>query len=96
MRMRESVRIYFMTTSEYIANRIKDRLIYLQWKKKDLAISLGVSPPVITSWLSGRHNFSIETLDKIAFVLRIDFFNRKNNKLCFPPNNIIHPVKTNY
>lgn len=45
-----------------IAARIEDILQDLGWKKKDLAEKLGKKPSEVTKWLSGTHNFTIDTL----------------------------------
>lgn len=74
-----------MKTSEYIAKRIEQRLKQLGIKKKDFAIMLGVQPSVINRWLSGDHNFTISTLERIQNALGICFFSFENSNIrCIP------------
>src|SRR5690606_5929768 len=46
----------------------KDILAELGWKKKDLAEKLGKNPSEVTKWLSGKHNFTTDTLAEIERV----------------------------
>ncbi|HVD97829.1 MAG TPA: helix-turn-helix transcriptional regulator [Cytophagaceae bacterium] len=39
--------------------------------KKEFAIQIGKNPSEITKWLSGTHNFTIETLWEISNVLKV-------------------------
>lgn len=51
-----------------LAARLKDILAELGWKKKDLAEKLGKNPSEVTKWLSGKHNFTTDTLAEIERV----------------------------
>lgn len=42
-----------------------------KWSRQDLANALGKQKSVITKWLSGTHNFNIDTLMDIEDVLNI-------------------------
>ena len=57
-----------------ISDRIKQSLIHHKLKKSDLAKLMNVQPSIITRWLSGNHNFTIDTLFKIESVLDIKIF----------------------
>ena len=46
-----------------------------------LAQKLGKHHSVITKWLSGTHNFTIDTLSDIEYILDIDLFQLEENKL---------------
>lgn len=48
-----------------LAARLRDILAELGWKKKDLAEKLGKNPSEVTKWLSGKHNFTTDTLAEI-------------------------------
>lgn len=48
-----------------LASRLRDILAELSWKKKDLAKKLGKNPSEVTKWLSGKHNFTTDTLTEI-------------------------------
>ena len=45
------------------------------WSKKELADQMGKRPSEITKWLSGTHNFTIETLFDLEFKLETKFLN---------------------
>lgn len=51
-----------------IENLLKNRGI----SKSEFAARLGKSPSEISKWLSGKHNFTIDTLLEIAHALRTD------------------------
>jgi transcriptional regulator with XRE-family HTH domain len=55
-----------------LAARIDDILQQKDWTKKQLAMRLSKSPSEITKWLSGTHNFTIDTLSDICYALDID------------------------
>ena len=52
-----------------IAAKIDDALQTKGWGKKQFADSLGKQSSEITKWLSGSHNFTINTLAEIEYVL---------------------------
>jgi transcriptional regulator with XRE-family HTH domain len=56
-----------------LAARIDDALKAKGWKPKNLAEELGKSPSEISKWLSGTHNFTIDTLIDIERVLGVHF-----------------------
>ncbi len=51
--------------AEAIKNTIKEKGI----TRLQLAQKVGVQPSVVTSWLSGKHNFTLLTLCKIQIAL---------------------------
>lgn len=51
-----------------LAAQIDDLLKIKGWKKKDLAEKLNKKPSVITKWLSGTHNFTLDTLSDLEIV----------------------------
>ena len=55
-----------------LAAKIDDALKAKGWKKKDFANALHKRPSEITKWLSGTHNFTIDTLWDIERVLDIE------------------------
>jgi transcriptional regulator with XRE-family HTH domain len=55
-----------------LAARIDDILQQKGWTKKQFALKLSKSPSEITKWLSGTHNFTIDTLSDICHVLDMD------------------------
>jgi len=55
-----------------IAARIADILQQKDWGKKQFATRLSKQPSEITKWLSGTHNFTIDTLSDICHALDLD------------------------
>jgi len=61
-------RVYVSLSME-IAARIDDLLQQKGWTGADLARAFDKSPSEISRWLSGTHNFTLETLAKLDIVL---------------------------
>mgnify|MGYP000851338848 CR=1 FL=1 len=57
-----------------LAGRIEDAIKEKGWRKVDFAGAMGKRPSEVTKWLSGTHNFNIETLFDIENVLGIKLF----------------------
>lgn len=61
-----------------IAARIAQAMEAKKWKKKDLLNVVGKdNPSIITKWLSGTHNFTIDTLVELEKALSISLINRE-------------------
>lgn len=59
-----------------IASKIDDAMRAKGWKNIDLMRAMGkTNPSEITRWLSGTHNFTIDTLTDLCFALGVDFLN---------------------
>ena len=55
-----------------LAAKIADTMKNKGWKNKDLLKAVGKdNPSIITKWLSGTHNFTIDTLIELQHVLNI-------------------------
>jgi transcriptional regulator with XRE-family HTH domain len=54
-----------------LAARIEDLILARGWNKSEFAEKLNRNPSEITKWLSGTHNFTIDTLSEIATVLNV-------------------------
>lgn len=52
-----------------IARRINDLLIKRHWSQADLARKLGKPKSLVSRWLSGTHNFTIQTIAEIETAL---------------------------
>ncbi len=63
-----------------LAVRIDEVMKDQEMKKGQLAKALGKNPSEITKWLSGTHNFTIETLWEIGDVLGVSFVKLKEEK----------------
>jgi len=61
-----------------IAAKIAQAMEAKKWKKKDLLQAVGKdNPSIITKWLSGTHNFTIETLVELEKALSIQLIHRE-------------------
>jgi transcriptional regulator with XRE-family HTH domain len=64
-----------------LAARIADALKEKKWKNKDLLAAVGKdNPSVITKWLSGTHNFTVDTLVELENALDISLLNLEGIK----------------
>jgi transcriptional regulator with XRE-family HTH domain len=54
-----------------LAAKIEDGMLAQGLNKKEFAELMGQKPSVITKWLSGGHNFTVDTLTDIERVLNI-------------------------
>lgn len=67
-----------MQIAYLIANAMKDK----GWKAKDLMQALGRNTPsLVTKWLSGTHNFTVDTLVELEEVLNIEILALDNEKI---------------
>lgn len=77
-----------MHVRRLISERIKYRLQVLNISHKELARLTGTQPPMVTRWLSGEHNFTVDTLAEIEVALKFRIFMRHGNdaeqNTCFP------------
>jgi transcriptional regulator with XRE-family HTH domain len=58
-----------------ISHKIKVAIACKGWNSKQLAFVMGVSPSTVTRWLSGNHNFTVDTLCLIQKALDITLIN---------------------
>ncbi len=54
-----------------LAVRIDDLIKGKGYSRKAFAETLGKNPSEVTKWLSGTHNFTIDTLAEIAYTLEV-------------------------
>jgi ribosome-binding protein aMBF1 (putative translation factor) len=66
--------------SQNIALDILERLDELNWNQKVLAKKLEVSPQIVSRWLKGNENFSLETISKLETVLSLQLIGREGKK----------------
>ncbi len=57
-----------------IAARIADLIKENGWSKSEFASKVNKLPSEVTKWLSGTHNFTIDTLCEIAVALNVNLF----------------------
>ncbi|MFC4231473.1 helix-turn-helix domain-containing protein [Parasediminibacterium paludis] len=55
-----------------LACRIDDLIKAKGYNNSTFAEKIGKQPSVITKWLSGTHNFTVDTLDEIAYHLGVE------------------------
>jgi ribosome-binding protein aMBF1 (putative translation factor) len=68
-------------TRMLLAARINDAMRAKGWKNKDLMEALDRNTPsIITKWLSGTHNFTMDTLVELESVLDISLLNLRPEK----------------
>lgn len=71
-----------------LAAKIADAMFAKGWNKTELMRAIGKrNPSEITRWLSGTHNFTVETLIDLGRVLDTKFINFEDNK---PPVQQFH------
>ncbi|MFO7924342.1 MAG: helix-turn-helix transcriptional regulator [Bacteroidales bacterium] len=59
-----------------LAARIADAMKAKKWKNKELLAAVGkTNPSIITKWLSGTHNFTVDTLVELEEALGISLIN---------------------
>lgn len=64
-----------------LAAKIADAIKAKGWKNKDLLQAMGKkNPSEITKWLSGTHNFTVETLVELENVLNTKLLNLNDPK----------------
>ncbi len=62
-----------------LAKRIAEGMQAKNWRKTDLANAMKKQPSVITKWLSGTHNFNIDTLFDLEETLGIKLINTEDS-----------------
>lgn len=78
-------------TRMVLATRIADAMLEKRISKKALAEKLGQHQSAVTKWLSGKHNFTTDTLTDIGGVLDISFFTQE-----IPQKNNVFEYKGNW
>jgi transcriptional regulator with XRE-family HTH domain len=72
--------------SQMVAKKIAEALTRKQISKGFFASIMGIQPSIISRWLSGKHNFTIETLFDIEEALQIkllDIDEPEDNSMSF-------------
>jgi transcriptional regulator with XRE-family HTH domain len=54
-----------------LAARLQDLMLSKSWNQQEFAANMGKHPSEITKWLSGTHNFTLDTLSDIATAMDI-------------------------
>ena len=69
--MKEIEKVQFETKFN-LANALESLLKNKGISKSEFAAKMGKSPSEISKWMSGKHNFTIDTLMEIAHALKVD------------------------
>ena len=69
-----------------IADRIADVLKQKGMTQRDLAKKLGKRESEVSKWLTGRHNFTTNTIARISFALDAPIINVAGYKAGYAPN----------
>jgi hypothetical protein len=89
-----------MELSDYkkaVADTIKDQLLDLCLSRGEFAIMMKVQPSRVTRWLSGEHNFTLETLCAIEIKLKEwrEFIKKLNGPVCQVEVTCVLPMSFN-
>ncbi len=71
------------------AARIADAMQAAGLSKSQFARKMGKSPSEITKWLSGTHNFTIDSLQEISAVLGVEITSSIDSSNCESPTETI-------
>lgn len=71
------------------AARIADAMQAAGLSKSQFARKMGKSPSEITKWLSGTHNFTIDSLQEISAVLGVEIISSIDSSNCESPTETI-------
>lgn len=72
-----NIQIHKNTRKSDIADAIIQELKKKGWRKLDLAMKLNRTPAEISKWVSGKQNFTIDTLVEIETCLGVEIFKQK-------------------
>ena len=69
-----------------IADRIAEVLKQKDMTQRDLARLLGKRESEVSKWLTGRHNFTTNTIARISFALGVPIINVAGHEAGYAPN----------
>ena len=89
----DPVKVKRIETRMLVAQMLHDYLGLRDISQQSLAGKMGKQPSEVSKWLSGDHNFTIDTLSDIGYYLDMDFFARKETSLfrCFEEIELSRP-----
>ena len=77
----DPVKVKRIETRMLVAQMLHDYLGLRAISQQSLAGKMGKQPSEVSKWLSGDHNFTIDTLSDIGYYLDMDFFVRREDSL---------------
>lgn len=89
----DPVKVKRIETRMLVAQMLHDYLGLRDISQQSLAGKMGKQPSEVSKWLSGDHNFTIDTLSDIGYYLDVDFFVRREDSLfrCFEEIELSRP-----
>ena len=75
--------VHRIETRMLVAKMLHDYLDIRGISQQDLAGKMGKQPSEVSKWLSGNHNFTIDTLSDIGYYLDTDFIIRRGEMPSF-------------
>jgi len=89
----DPVKVKRIETRMLVAQMLHDYLGLRDISQQSLAGKMGKQPSEVSKWLSGDHNFTIDTLSDIGYYLDMDFFVRRGDSLfrCFEEIELSRP-----
>ena len=79
----EPINVRRIETRVLVAKMLHDYLSIRGITQQELASKMGKLPSEVSKWLSGNHNFTIDTLSDIGYYLDTDFLIRRNEMASF-------------
>lgn len=79
----EPVVVRRIGTRVLVAKMLHDYLSIRGITQQELASKMGKLPSEVSKWLSGNHNFTIDTLSDIGYYLDTDFLIRRDEMASF-------------
>lgn len=77
----DPVKVKRIETRMLVAQMLHDYLGLRGMSRQVLAGKMGKQPSEVSKWLSGDHNFTIDTLSDIGYYLDMDFFARNETSM---------------
>lgn len=89
----DPVKVKRIETRMLVSQMLHDYLGLRDITQQSLAGKMGKQPSEVSKWLSGDHNFTIDTLSDIGYYLDVDFFVRREESLfrCFEEIELSRP-----
>lgn len=84
-----------LETRMLVAKMLHDYLGIRGISQQELAGKMGKQPSEVSKWLSGNHNFTIDTLSDIGYYLDTDFLIRRGEMPSFRCIKVLQISRTN-
>ena len=91
----EPINVRRIETRVLVAKMLHDYLSIRGITQQELASKMGKLPSEVSKWLSGNHNFTIDTLSDIGYYLDTDFLVRRNEMASFKCIGVVQIYSSN-